>query len=373
MYFETAPIPPARELVFTHGIDHPDLWLWDSWTMQEPDAELNLYCLALSKTRPDGAPILPAERNDFTFHVRRFISLDAGGSWRDRGPVMQPGQVADGADGRNIWSGSTLRLDKETVAFGFTGVRDCGTRRRFLQTICVAIGTGAGRPGRMPETALSCPLRDYETIVSKGYYLGPRDTLGNNEGEDGGPIMAWRDPFLFSGPDGQLHAVWSAKLSPTIPAIAHARLERTGDRIGLVQLSAPIELPDAHLMTQAEVPKIYRDPASGDFLMMISACDRRYEGQSDRELTHVHRLYRSSDLNGPWAAYGHGGSSLPGLEGLFGASLVAHDVATGRFSVLGPHTENAGPKKQLTFADVVEVEVEVEVEAGLLTEQPGLA
>lgn len=369
MYYETALIPPAREAVFTGGIDHPDLWLWDSWTLQEPGGEWNLYCLALAKKRRDGAPIMPSQRNDFTFHVRRFTSVNAGGSWRDKGAVMRPGQIADGADGRNVWSGSTLRLDGETVAFGFTGIRDCGTSRRFLQTICVAIGTDPRGADRLPRDALSCPLRDYETIVSKGYYLGPRETLGSNEGEGGGPILSWRDPFLFVGPDGQLHAVWSAKLSPTIPAIAHARLERDGDRITLAQLSAPIELPDAHLMTQAEVPKIYRDPASGDFLLMVSACDRRYEGQLDRELTHIHRLYRSSDLRGPWTAFGHDGSALAGLDGLFGASLVAHDVSTGRFSVIGPYTENAGPEKQLRFADVIEVEVET----GLLTEQPGLA
>ena len=369
MNFKMAPIPPARETVFTGGIDHPDLWLWDSWTMHEPGGEWHLYCLALSKADSDGAAIMPPQRNDFTFHVRHFLSGNSGRSWRDMGAVMQPRQVADGADGRNVWSGSTLRLDKETVAFGFTGVRDSGTDRRFLQSICVATGTGPGRADRMPETALSCPHRDYESIVSMGYYLGPRETLGSNDGEEGGPIMAWRDPFLFTGPDGQLHAVWSAKLSPTVPAIAHARLERDGGRFKLAQLYAPIELPDAHLMTQAEVPKIYSDPVSGDFLLLVSACDRRYEGQPDRELSHIHRLYRSPDLHGRWTCFDRGGSALPGLEGLFGASLVAHDAPTGRFSVLGPYTENAGHKKQLKFADIIEVQVQ----PGTQTGQPSLA
>lgn len=358
MYFKTAPIPAACETVFTSGIDHPDLWLWDSWTVQEPGGEWHLYCLALSKTHADGTPITPPERNDFTFHVRRFTSENSGRSWYDMGTVMQPRQVADGADSRNVWSGSALKLDNEAVVFGFTGVRDCGTDRRFLQSICVATGAGPGGPEHLPEAALSCPLRDYETIVSKGYYLGLREDLGSNNGEGGGPILAWRDPFLFEEPDGQLHAVWSAKLSPTTPAIAHALLECNDRQITLSELSPPIELPDAHLMTQAEVPKIYRDSGSGDFLLMVSACDRRYEGQPDRELTHIHRLYRSSDLRGPWAAFGAHGSALPGLEGLFGASLVAHDVSTGRFSVLGPYSENAGHEKQLRFAEVIDIQVD---------------
>lgn len=337
--------------------------------MQEPDGAWHLYCLALSKVHSDGTAITPPQRNDFTFHVRRFLSDSSGRSWRDMGAMMQPQQVADGADSRNIWSGSTLRLDRETVAFGFTGVRDCGAHRRFMQSICVATGTTAGRAERMPEAALSCPQRDYDSIISEGYYLGPRELLGRNDGEEGGPIMAWRDPFLFAGPDGQLHAVWSAKVSPTTPAIALARLKREGGQIKLAQLYAPIELPDAHLMTQAEVPKVYRDPASGDFLLLVSACDRRYEGQPDTELTHIHRLYRSPDLHGRWTCFGRGSSALPGLDGLFGASVVAHDASEGRFSFLGPYTENAGHEKQLQFADIVKVEVE----PGTRTGQPSLA
>jgi len=356
MYYKTAPIPPVSDVVFTGGIDHPDLWLWDSWVMREADGVLHLYCLALSKTHSDGRAITPPERNDFTFHVRRFVSVDGGHGWTDEGVVMAPGRVADGADARNVWSGSVLRLDPDTLAFSFTGVRDCGTDRRFLQTICVATGSGPGQPDHMPEAALSCPLRDYDAIVSKGYYLGPRNTLGSNDGEAGGPIMAWRDPFLFETADGELHALWSAKLAPTVPAIAHARLRRDGSRISLAELSAPIKLPDTHLMTQAEVPKIYQDPASGEFLLMISACDRRYEGQPDSELTHIHRLYRSADLRGPWRTFHSTSSALAGLDGQFGASLLGHDMSTGRFSVLGPYTENAGPERQLRFAEVIEVQ-----------------
>lgn len=353
MYYKTAPIPPAHAGVFTGGIDHPDLWLWDCWTQPEPEGELNLYCLALAKTHSDGSTIMPPQRNDFTFHVRRFVSRDSGVSWRDKGAVMEPGQMRDGADARNVWSGSVLRLDDRTIAFGFTGVRDGGTDHGFLQTICVATGPTPSRPSHWPQAALSCPLRDYDAILARGYYLGPRDELGSNRGEEGGPIMAWRDPFLFATSGEELYAVWSAKLSPTRPAIALARLERKGEDIRLAELCAPIELPDAHLMTQAEVPKIYRDAASGDFLLMVSACDRRYEGQPDRELTHVHRLYRSARLTGPWRAFRAGDSALAGLEGLFGASLVDVDLARGLLTALGPYTENAGARRQLRFAPLV--------------------
>lgn len=353
MYFKLAPLPPAHRGVFSGGINHPDLWLWDSWTLDDSDGHLHLYCLALAKTHSDGTAITPPQRNDYTFHVRRFTSDDAGHSWSDKGTVMQHGQMRDGADARNVWSGSVLRLDKETVAFGFTGIRDCGTDRRFLQTICIALGASPEAPTQWPDAALSCPFRDYDAIVSAGFYLGPRETLGSNQGEEGGPIMAWRDPFLFKEADGALYAVWSAKLSPTVPAVALARLKREGSTLRVAQLYPPVELPDAQSMTQAEVPKLYRDAASGDYLLMVSACDRRFEGQPDRELTHIHRLYRSAALTGPWRPVSAAGSALPGLEGLFGASLIDIDLAQGVLTVLGPYTENAGPERQLRFAPPV--------------------
>ena len=358
MYFKTAPLPPAHQGVFSGGIDHPDLWLWDSWTLDDKVGCLHLYCLALAKTHSDGTAITPPQRNDFTFHVRRFTSSDTGQSWCDQGVALQHEQMPDGADGRNVWSGSVLRLDEQTVAFGFTGVRDRGTERRFLQTICVATGNSPKAPAYWPDVALSCPIRDYDAIVSAGFYLGPRETLGSNQGEEGGPIMAWRDPFLFQEKDGTLFAVWSAKISPTVPAVALAKLERDGSTLRLGHLYPPIELPDANLMTQAEVPKLYRDTASGDYLLMVSACDRRYEGQPDQEVTHIHRLYRSAVLTGPWQPIGATGSALPGLEGLFGASLIDIDLAQNSLTVLAPYTENAGPDRQLRFAPPVRINLE---------------
>lgn len=364
MYYKVAPIPAAHSATFKDGIDHPNLWLWDSWTLDGND-DLHLYCLALAKTHSDGTRILPPDRNDFTFHVRHFVSEDRGISWRDHGAIMYPKQTDDGSDARNIWSGSVLGLEDKTVAFGYTGVRDCGPERSFLQTICIATGPSPAGPDSWPRAAISCPIRDYEAICDRGYYLGPRDTLGSNAGEAGGPIMAWRDPYLFTDARGELYAVWSAKVSAQEPAIALAKLKRSGTDIELAELCAPIRLPDAHLMTQAEVPKIYRDRESGDFLLMVSACDRKYEGQPDKELTHIHRLYRSASLDGPWWTYAKEESALPGLEGLFGASLLDVDLSKGYFTALGPYTENAGPEKQLRFETPIRNKMTAQVRPSL--------
>ena len=203
--------------------------------------------------------------------MRHFLSSDHGANWIDRGAILIPGTAGDGADARNVWSGSVTALQSGKFVFAYTGIRDCGPSRPFLQTICIATGTAPGAIKAAPREALSCPHRDYDNIRALGYYLGPRDGLGSSEGEQGGPIMAWRDPFVFRAHDNSLRAVWSAKIAPTIPAIANAILEERDGAIQLAELLAPIRLPDEHLMTQAEVPKVYWSSSTAEYLLLVSA------------------------------------------------------------------------------------------------------
>lgn len=345
----TAPIPDALDTVFQGGIRHPLLWLWDSWTMWDNGA-LHLYCLALSRTGHDGSAIHPPQRNEHGFHVRHFVSTDAGSHWRDLGAVLTPGLAGDGADQRNVWSGSVTRLSDGDIAFGYTGLREMGDDRRFLQTICVGLGSWPGEMDRPPTTAISCPLRDYDMIRDQGYYLAPKSTLGAAAGEEGGPILAWRDPFLMEGKNGDLHAFWSAKTGPIEPAIAHATLVRRGGELVLDKLSQPVKLPDGAAFTQAEVPKVYPDPAGGGYLLLVSACSRMFEGQPDSEVRQEQRLYRAPALTGPWVPAMPGGSLIDGLDTLFGSSIIAMYGDTGKIDIIGPYTENAGGEAQLSFS-----------------------
>ncbi|WP_308910437.1 hypothetical protein [Pseudokordiimonas caeni] len=345
-------IPPPSPTIFVNGICHPNLWLWDSWTAHD-QSSLHLYCLALNRQACDGSAILPGDRNNYPFHIRHFLSEDDGISWRDLGVVAKPGGAADGADGRNVWSGSVLRSHSGAWLYGYTGLRVKTDERQFLQTICIADGTTPNAISGWSREALSCPLRDYDSILAAGYYLGAKDKLGSNAGEAGGPILAWRDPFLFYDKSGILNAVWAAKLGPTKPAVARATIRETEDGFVIDRLFPPIALPDAADFTQAEVPKIYLDAASGLYLMLISACDRLYEGQPNAEVTMEMRLYKSHDLEGPWQPYGGEGSRLPELRDLFGASIISRGFSPEELVFLGPYTENAGPLKQLSFAPPV--------------------
>lgn len=345
-----APIPAPSALTFEGSLRHPDLWLWDSWTLKGDDG-LHLYCLALSRTGHDGAPITPPQRNDHAFHVRHFVSGDEGCSWHDHGAALTPGGAGDGADARNVWSGSVLRLQDGRVAFGYTGLRTAGPDRRFLQTVCIGFGATPEAMDTQPARALSCPLRDHAAIRAAGYYLPGVAELGADAGEEGGPILAWRDPFLLETGDGTLHAFWSAKIAPTRPAIAHARLVLRGNQVAIDRLGAPILLPDAEEFTQAEVPKLYPDGAGG-WLLLISSCDRLYEGQPDSAVRQQQRLYRAPSPLGPWTPAQRHGSVLSGLDFQFGASLTAVGPDARWIDVLGPFTENAGADTQLSFPPV---------------------
>ncbi|MFN7180296.1 hypothetical protein [Hyphomonas sp.] len=347
-----APVPPPSAETFENGITHPELWLWDSWTA-ELGGTIHLYCLALSRTGHDGAPISPDHRNDYPFHIRHFISVDSGRSWKDEGVFAGPRDTGDGAFARNVWSGGMLARSAGDWVCGFTGIRSAAAGKPFLQTICLARSGSATSLHELPAAALSCPARDYDAIRAAGYYLPARETLGAHDGEEGGPILAWRDPFILDSGDGRLEVFWSAKIGPARPAVAHATVRQSGSAFRIETLHPPMTLPDDSAFTQAEVPKVYADPETGTWYMIISACDRLSETQPADEVTKVLRLYTSKSLRGPWKpAFANQASLIPDTEHLFGASIMQTDFRAGRLSLVAPYTEYAAVDRQLTFAPV---------------------
>ena len=344
-------VPEASSTRFTHGIAHPELWLWDSWTCKS-EGRYHLYCLAFARKDSEGRPTSPAQRNDFKFHIRHFESEDAGESWRDRGAVVQSTSEPNATLSDNVWSGSTHIDSDGTFLFAYTGLPSVSKDRRFLQTICIAEGADPGDVSRLPLAAVSDPLRDYDSIRAAGYFLGEREMLGANCGESGGPILAWRDPFLFRH-EGSIHALWAAKAGALQPAVAHASLRRNeGGGFVVDELFPPMLLPDGDAFTQAEVPKVYFDDSNQKYWLIISACNRISEDQPDDEIVKDQRLYVSDKLRGPWIAYRGTTSVVPDIEHLFGASVMDADFAAGQLRLIAPYTEMADSSLQLTFAPV---------------------
>ena len=204
---------------------------------------------------------------------------------------------------------------------------------------------------------ISDPESDYEAIIKAGYYLGPRDRLGDDSGEEGGPILAWRDPFLLERGDGSFDAFWAAKTSSTAAAIAHARLTRQGDSFHC-QLQAPISLPDGDDLTQAEVPKVYRDPGGAGYLLLVSTCNRLREDQPDEEVSKEMRLYRAARPEGPWRPYRGDDSIIPGIEHLFGGAFSKIERSSNTAILIAPYTEMSDGEKQLTFAPPTQIDLQ---------------
>ena len=341
-------IPPAHGERFIGAIRHPALWLWDSWVMRV-DERLHLYCLALSRVTDDGEPITPDQFNDYGFHYRHFVSSDDGESWRDQGAVLHPGNLADESDNGNVWSGGVHPLGNSRVLFGYTGIEHASARRQFIQSPTFATG-GLSGPTHFPAAAQSHPVRDRTRITEAGYYLPESETVGSNDGEEDGPILAWRDPFIFED-HGTLRAVWSAKVGPREPCVAHAVLSESGGE-WTTDLQPPIRLPDAADYTQAEVPKLCWDEDDGSWLMMISACDRLHERQPDHEITKSLRLYHAPSVDGPWEpAFAHG-SVIRGVDHLFGASFADRTTTGGSIRLIAPYTVKIGLERAMSFAPI---------------------
>lgn len=343
-----ATIPIRNLELFKEGITHPDLWLWDSWVRAKGD-DVDLYCLALARRTLGGEPIFPGERNQFPFHVRQFQSDDGGHTWRDAGAVFAPGAYGDGYCDRNIWSGSCLDLGRGRRLHALTGLRNLDPSRPFLQSLFLAETAPGSDAPTLPDEALLCPMRDYATIRETGYFLGPKPDLGSAEGEEGGPILAWRDPFIWKDDGGLLHLIWSAKASSREACIGHAIIERVRERWRAL-LQPPILLPAGETITQAEVPKLHALQGGG-FVMLVSGCDRLSETQPDHEVNKTHNFYRSDGFRGPWRPFG-ASSVVEGQRFLYGGSLLDPIVNPQEVRMIAPYSERVDADRQLTFAPI---------------------
>lgn len=339
--FRIADIPNPIDLEFTSSIAHPDLWLWDAWTCAE-GGNLHLYCLAVAKVFA-GRPVQPQDRNLYQFHIRHFSSQDDGTTWRDKGVFL-----ASSISGRrNIWSGSILPR-KSGALIGYTDTKWPDPAHPFVQSICIGQTHSFDEFDGLPANIVSDPVRDYNQIIEAGYYLSDRGSLGHINGEAGGPIMAWRDPFLYDD-EGSVLVFWSAKVGPRTPAIASAKLSQNASGEFSATLQRPIVLPDAHEYTQAELPKIWRDKDTGAYMLLVSACNRSHENQPDHEVSKETRLYKSETLFGDWRAWSSSGSLLQARPNSFGVSPYKWDHQNASVEVIAPITEQGSDAEKLTM------------------------
>ena len=341
-------IPPPHNLKFENGICHPALYLWDAWSYMEGDV-LHLYCLAVSRLKTDGTPLQPIERNEFPFHIRHFTSENDGRSWKDEGCFFKTELWSEKFNFYSIWSGSIEALPSGEKLIAFTALEKVDQDHNFLQNIAIAISDDGYVLDQIIDIALSSPLRDWKEITKKGYYLDVPEKLGSNAGEGGGPILAWRDPFIFLDKDKKVNLFWAGKISPTKSALVRAELKKDGELYKIAKLFAPMTVPDGNEFTQLELPKVLYDAEKGMHYLIISSCNRLYEGQSDQEVDKGVRVYQSNSIEGQWKSLG---DKILGSENLFGPTVLKTDFKNNRLLCIAPYTDAAEKNLSLTFSPV---------------------
>lgn len=339
------------EQIFYGGIDHPDLYLWDAWSYTE-NQRTHLYCLAVSRYKEDGRPLAPSERNQTYFHIRHFVSIDTGVTWIDQGVFQISAQAKDGHDVRNIWSGSVMPIPSGKVIAAYTGIHEGDDEHPFLQNLAVGFSLTGDKFQYDSAQVLLCPKRDEDWLRSMGYYFAA-DDLGSCYGEEGGPILAFRDPYVFNWNEQEqsFSVVWAAKSSSNQPAMGIADVEISSGVFRVKCLYPPVQVPDGHLFTQLEVPKIYYDAIRKRYLLIIASSTRQSETQPDHEVRKSIRMYYAKELMGPWQLAGSSSSEIENLDCLFGMTVLDFDQKNQSLIGIAPYTEMASEEKMLTFAD----------------------
>ncbi|GHA19125.1 hypothetical protein GCM10008090_31130 [Arenicella chitinivorans] len=340
----TYSVQQGAASVFYDGIEHPDYFLWDAWSYEQ-DGILHLYSLAVERILKNGVRLQPHERNNVPFHVRHFSSSDHGESWHDLGCFQEPRPALASFDARTVWSSSMTLLADQRKLVAFTGLAEQGSERPFLQSMAMAFSSDGNAIDADSIQLISSPVTDWEEITAAGYYLAERANLGHKDGEDGGPILAWRDPYVLEV-DGDLHLFWCAKADRMTPALGHAKLNA---EYQIDTLYPPTRLPDDNGFTQFELPKVYHDSENQQFYLIGATCNRLYEGQSDAEVDKQIRMYVAESVRGPWRPHSPTGSSLGlGAKHMFGMTVLRADFSTGELLCIAPYTEAAD--KPLTFS-----------------------
>lgn len=342
-------IPPPHGDKFVNGICHPLLYLWDAWSYKEAGV-MHLYCLALSRTKPDGTTLQPIERNNYPFHIRHFTSDDNGRSWKDEGCFLSTRAWGNKLNSYTIWSGSVEPFPDGRKLVAFTSLEEVDAAHNFLQNIALAISSDGFEIDEVLDIAISSPRRDWSTITKKGYYLDTPENLGSNDGEEGGPILAWRDPFIFLDKDGKINLFWAGKVHPKKGALVRAEIQKIGSQYEITHLHDPVTVPDGDEFTQLELPKVLYDKDKELYYLIVSSCNRLYEGQSDDEVDKGVRIYKSNGIDGPWEAFG---DKILGSENLFGPTVLETDFKNNRLLCIAPYTDATSDKDlALTFSPV---------------------
>ena len=301
--------PPSQERSFKGQIDDPQMYHWDSWMGRGSNAQINKTLFALSMRRD-----IPDKLENI--HIRGFEVIpdkEHGVIFQEKGPVFTPAVGDKQAHHSNsVWTGSTLATEidgKEQVLFAYTGIPEKGPDKPIFQTFGLARqNPESGQFEPISKEALLDPVRDRDSLVKHGYYMGTPGTEGGVDQIEKN-MLCLRDPFLVEKNtehgDKQLQVFFAAKKdSPDgdggVPAVGRALLKDPGGKSSL-EILPPVTMRGMDpTLTQYEVPQIVPMPSDQGYLMATSTCSRLTNSDTDADVKHTAFILHSQNLEGPY-------------------------------------------------------------------------
>jgi len=216
----------------------PDKWLWDFWTA-EADGYLHVFYLQADRA------LLDPDLRHWNVSIGHAVSRDLD-TWEVLPDAFGP-SPGPAWDDRSTWTGSVIRTE-HGWAMLYTGTSRA--EDGLVQRVGLATSPDLLHWERQPGPVMEADPRWYELLDLDAWF-----------------DHAWRDPWVFRGPDGAFHAYVTAR-APRGPArgravIGHAR----SDDLTRWEVLPPVTRPMG--FGQMEVPQLLE--AGGRWYLLFSS------------------------------------------------------------------------------------------------------
>lgn len=295
----------------------------------------------------DTGKVIP-ERMYFHARYALFFSMDNGNTWRFGGIPIGPSSDESSLDSGVIWSGSFLSIEDGTVICVYTGVprhtptgAENDLSEYVLQTIMGAISVDGGFTFKKIDEPILSAVRDYDWMISKGYYFGEVDRLGLENDPDG-THMTLRDMQLVRKSNGALWGYFAAKavsqlsesgIEPCIGQVRFKNAKMLSD--GIDEIGKPIILPNdkSNKFNQLECPNIVLNQ-QGESIVVASLAQHWEIGQMEKQAHKEVKVFKVKESEDgtlcnmrPYGPAVKGGNTLLTNEvhGLYALCIMNHD------------------------------------------------
>lgn len=168
------------------SFSRPEHWLWDFWLAD--DGKL-FHIFYLHAPKSLGNPDL-RHRNARIGHATSPDLM----SWTDHGQIFEPGPPGSFDDTAN-WTGSVVRGADDRWYLYYTGSHWLSPdSNENIETIGMAVSDDLHAWTKLPGPICRADVRWYETFGTSSW-----------------TEEAWRDPWVFRGPDGAWHMLITAR------------------------------------------------------------------------------------------------------------------------------------------------------------------